>query len=88
MEWRFYFVERGYAPSKRMVERRTAVVQVADSNGFILVIQIYDMNRMSFLLAFPLTLNQLKIDRDLLLIGFPIELQVAQYFYHRWIWKK
>ena len=46
MEWRFYFVERGIATSKRMIERRTAVVQVADSNGFILVIQIYHMNRM------------------------------------------
>ena len=46
MEWRFYFVNREFAGSKRMVERRTAVVQVADSNGFILVIQIYDMKRM------------------------------------------
>ena len=46
MEWRFYFVERGLETSKRMIERRTAVVQVADSNGFILVIQIYNMNRM------------------------------------------
>ena len=49
MEWRFYLVNRGDAAnSKRMVERRTAVVQIADSSGFILVIQIYHMSRMSF----------------------------------------
>ena len=49
MEWRFYYIERSYA--KTVVERRTAVVQVADSNGLILVIQICNMNRMSFFFA-------------------------------------
>ena len=61
MEWRFYLVNRGDAAnSKRMVERRTAVVQIADSSGFILVIQIYHMSRMSFfffLLVYSLPLR-------------------------------
>ena len=85
MEWRFYFVDRGFAASKRKVERQTAVVQVADSKGFILVIQICNMNRMSFLLVIPFFLNSQFV--TLLLLGFPIALQVAWYFYHRWIRK-
>jgi hypothetical protein len=65
MEWRFYFVERGIAAPKRMVERRTAVVQIADSNGFILVIQIYGMNRTSFsCLSFILSLSIILFDSN------------------------
>jgi hypothetical protein len=57
MEWHFYFVDRGggfgHAPASRTrsVERRTAVVQVMDSTGLILVIQIYNMTRMFVLLS-------------------------------------
>jgi hypothetical protein len=35
------------ADSATMIEKRTAVVQVADSSGLILVIQIFNMSRMS-----------------------------------------
>ena len=41
-----YFTQRNAASKTSMIERRTAVVQVADSSGLILVIQIYNMNRM------------------------------------------
>ncbi|GLB40022.1 putative 3'-5' exonuclease [Lyophyllum shimeji] len=41
IEWRVFFVRRG-APPK---ERRTAVVQVADTRGLMLVVQIYGMDR-------------------------------------------
>ena len=47
MEWRLYFTRRKNAAKATLVDRRTAVVQVADSTGLILVIQIYNMNRMS-----------------------------------------
>ena len=46
MEWRLYFTRRKNALSATRIERRTAVVQVADTNGLILIIQIYDMSRM------------------------------------------
>ena len=48
MEWCFYFVRRNAASNANaMIERRTAVVQVADSSGLILIIQICNMSRMS-----------------------------------------
>ena len=50
MEWRLYFRRVKGATKATMIERRTAVVQVADSNGLILVIQVYNMSRMSSVL--------------------------------------
>ena len=77
MEWRLLFVRRKNTPSANLVDRRTAVVQVADSSGLILVIQIYNMSRMSsaIILCHSLDSNQ-----SCLFLGFPIELQVGQYF--------
>ena len=76
MEWRLYFLRQKNTPGTSLIDRRTAVVQVADSNGLILVLQIYNMSRMSpaVILCHSLGSNKL-----CLLLGFPIKLQVGRY---------
>lgn len=57
IEWRVFFVRQNTAAPRTLLERRAAVVQVADSSGLILVIQVYCMSRMlsaaTLLLYFP-----------------------------------
>ena len=48
MEWYFCIRRQKNAAKATLINRPTAVVQVADSNGLILVIQVYNMNRTLF----------------------------------------
>ncbi|RDB28236.1 Werner Syndrome-like exonuclease [Hypsizygus marmoreus] len=45
LEWRVFFSRSGQSQSTKLVERRTAVVQVADTRGVMLVVQVYGMER-------------------------------------------
>ena len=58
MEWRLLIRRVKGAPKASLVDRRTSVVQVADSNGLILVIQIYNMSRMSSALILLTQINR------------------------------
>jgi hypothetical protein len=51
MEWRVLFRRQRNSTSTQMTERRIAVVQVADTRGVILVVQVYGMERT---LTFPI----------------------------------
>lgn len=42
IEWRVFFTRR--SASTKMTERRSAVVQIADTRGVILVVQVYNMD--------------------------------------------
>ena len=46
MEWRVFFRRQRNLTSARALERRIAVVQVADTRGVILVVQVYGMTSM------------------------------------------
>ena len=43
-------MRRRDSPSAQMIDRRVAVVQVADARGVILVVQVYAMDSTSVLL--------------------------------------
>ncbi|KAF8809416.1 ribonuclease H-like protein [Phlegmacium glaucopus] len=66
IEWRLYFVRPKGAASTTLLERRAAVVQIADSSGLILVIQIYSMSR------FPIKLQSLIENHEIPKIGVNI----------------
>ncbi|KAF8625076.1 hypothetical protein AX15_005558 [Amanita polypyramis BW_CC] len=53
LEWRVLWARRANGQSARPNERRTAIVQLADMTGLILVVQIYGMSR------FPKKLQEL-----------------------------
>ena len=76
MEWRLYFVRRKNTAGANLIDRRTAVVQVADSSGLILVLQIYNMSRMS---SAVILCHFFGSNKSYLLLGFPIKLQVGRY---------
>ena len=50
LEWRLLFTRQYNTASWTVLKRRAAVVQVADSSGLILIIQVYNMSRMSAIL--------------------------------------
>lgn len=66
IEWRVLFRRQFNSTSTQMTERRTAVVQVADTRGVILVIQVYGMNR------FPKNLQALLENPDIPKVGVNI----------------
>jgi len=66
MEWRLYIRRLKNAAKATLIDRRTAVVQVSDSSGLILVIQIYNMNR------FPIKLQSLLENPEIPKIGVNI----------------
>jgi hypothetical protein len=66
MEWRLMFRRAKNTIKTSLVDRRTAVVQVADSNGLILVIQTYPMSR------FPNELQSLLENPEIPKIGVNI----------------
>jgi len=66
MEWRLLFRRAKGAAKSSLIERRTAVVQVADSSGLILVIQTYYMSR------FPIELRSLLENPEIPKIGVNI----------------
>jgi hypothetical protein len=43
LEWRVMYVKPHFSSPAQVVDRRVAVVQVADTRGVILVVQVYDM---------------------------------------------
>jgi hypothetical protein len=43
IEWRVFFRRKSASSTANNVERRSSVVQLADTSGLILVIQVYDM---------------------------------------------
>ncbi|KAF5384061.1 hypothetical protein D9615_003145 [Tricholomella constricta] len=65
IEWRVFFTRRGDG-SWTSTERRTAVVQVADTRGVMLVLQIYGMDR------FPKKLQELIENVDIPKLGVNI----------------
>jgi len=66
MEWRLLIRRAKNAAKATLIDRRTAVVQVADSTGLILVIQIYNMSR------FPIKLQSLLENPEIPKIGVNI----------------
>ncbi|KAF8062457.1 ribonuclease H-like domain-containing protein [Lyophyllum atratum] len=70
MEWRVFFVRRGGGGASgggsKVLERRTAVMQVADGRGLMLVVQVYGMDR------FPKKLQALIENPDIPKLGVNI----------------